>query len=97
MEDAVREAEANKPYEAPLITDLFGARDDRVEDTLVPDAESRRLQTEGVAVTPVDPNAVPPRTATNDQVFDETVRPTYETDDGKPQNRLPRANTTTAF
>ena len=98
LEDAERAAEANKPYQTPLITELFGAdSDDPVEDTLVPDAEARRLQSEGTAVTPVDPNAVPPRTAEADEGISPDSRPTYETDDGKPQNRLPRANTTTAF
>lgn len=98
LEEAEVRAEANRAFEAPLITDVFGVRDEPVtEDALVPDAEARRLQTEGVAATPVDPNAVPPQTASSEEAFDPSSRPTYETDDGKPQNRLPRANTTTAF
>ncbi|MFK7942307.1 MAG: DUF3035 domain-containing protein [Paracoccaceae bacterium] len=95
LEQSERDLEASQPYETPSIFDLFGEGEDVPEDALIPDAEARRLQTEGVAVTPVDPNAVPDvvpgegSTSGSDLFYDPSGR--------RPNNRLPNANTTTAF
>lgn len=50
------------PYKPPLIWDLFGMNDGRdvdPADVLDPQTEARRLQSEGVAPTPVDPDDRP--------------------------------------
>ena len=59
-----------------------------------PAAEARRLQTEGVSAAPIDPddnpNPEPLITSEGPDLY-------YETDDGKPNNKLPSASTETAF
>lgn len=93
LEETERQLDENKPYEAPFIFEVFGGGDEKVEDALDPIGESQRLQSEGVGVTPVDPNYKPPE----EKPESERVRQTYESTDRRPTNRLPNANTTTAF
>ena len=61
LESETRAAEENKPYEAPSLFDLFSDEGDKLEpgDLINPAAESRRLQSEGVAAAPIDPLDVP--------------------------------------
>ena len=81
--------EANKPYEPPTIFELLsGKSDEKHEDALNPAAEARRLQTEGVAPAPVDPDAQPPA---EEGERSSEARLFYETGDGKPKNELPSA------
>lgn len=65
LEQETRAAEDDKPYEAPSLFDLFDDEGEKVEaeELINPAAESRRLQSEGVAAAPIDPAALPPETA----------------------------------
>jgi len=96
VEEDRREEDVNKPYEAPTLLELLdGDKDEEFPDTLNAEAESRRLQSEGVSAAPINPNDRPglrPKTAESaeEQLF-------YETDDGKPQNTLPTQNSKPAF
>ena len=62
LEEETRAAEEDKPYEAPSLFALFTDEGEAVEpgELINPAAESRRLQTEGVAAAPIDPAALPP-------------------------------------
>ena len=64
-EETLAEVE-NKPYEAPSLFDLFSDDDDKLDpgELINPAAESRRLQTQGVAAAPIDPAALPPESET---------------------------------
>ncbi|MEM7667564.1 MAG: DUF3035 domain-containing protein [Pseudomonadota bacterium] len=88
------DAETNKEYEAPLITEvLFGSSDDGIdeEDLLDPNQESRRLQTSGL-VAPVNPNEAVPEVEPDPNAeeeprrnYDFTGRP-----ENTPDNTVPR-------
>ena len=81
--------EDNKPYEPPTIFELLsGKSEEKHEDALNPAAEARRLQTEGVAPAPIDPDAQPPAEE-GERSSDAGLF--YETGDGKPKNELPSA------
>lgn len=85
--------DANQPYEAPSIFELFGTSKEKPADAIDPAAESRRLQVQGISPAPVDPEERPPEEGETSQdpgLF-------YLTPDGKPANRLPSATTTPAF
>jgi len=86
----------NEAYEAPSIFELFESDTKQpVKDALNPAAEARRLQTEGIAAAPIDPDDRPAS-----EVEAQSAEPRdlyYQTDDGKPQNRLPTVNTKPAF
>lgn len=51
-------SEDDGPYEAPTLSELLSGDEQKQEDALDPAAEARRLQAEGVAAAPVDPNAI---------------------------------------
>lgn len=58
VEQTERAVDANQPYKAPLITDVLEGNDGASDpDALDPAAEARRLQTEGLAPAPIDPNS----------------------------------------
>lgn len=50
-----QEGYSNEPYEPPSIFELFGVYEAPPEDVIDAAAESRRLQSEGVAAAPIDP------------------------------------------
>lgn len=81
-------------YEAPYIWELFGFKDDiRREDMIDPRIEARRLQGEGVATAPVDPDD---REVTVKKR--EELRSDYPVREGrKPQNRLPSSQPVPRF
>ena len=60
-EAALKEAEARTQqggtYRAPSVFAVVGLDGETIEDALDADAEARRLQSEGVSVAPVNPNA----------------------------------------
>lgn len=89
-------ADENKPYEAPSLFDLLGD-DDKTDypDALDADAEARRLQTEGVAAAPINPDDRPNAARESTRTDDKDLY--YQTDDGKPRNRLPTQNSKPAF
>ncbi|MEM7742176.1 MAG: DUF3035 domain-containing protein [Pseudomonadota bacterium] len=92
LQEIERALDENQPYEAPLLIDLLsGDSDSEVyEDALVPGAEARRLQVEGVSPTPIDPTdilAPPPEPEPTPEVYNDRL----------PNNRLPSAPTETAF
>ncbi|MEO1491704.1 MAG: DUF3035 domain-containing protein [Pseudomonadota bacterium] len=89
-------ADANKPYEPPTVFELLGSDSDQeFPDALDADAEARRLQTQGVAAAPINPDDRPAG----------AVRKAAETEgslivreqESKPRNRLSRPNTGPAF
>lgn len=90
LEQTEAALEKNKPYEAPS---LFYSVDEDAVDAIAPAAESRRLQTEGVGSTPVDPNSVP----LEGRAASDGVQLYYDPVGKRPDNRLPNASTTTAF
>jgi len=59
LDDAERAATAGKPYDAPTLLELFNLDGQRSEDILDPDAESRRILSEGVSAAPVNPSDRP--------------------------------------
>lgn len=56
--DAVAAVE-DAPYEPPSLVELFTGRDEAPVDLIDPAAEARRLQRQGIAPAPVDPNSLP--------------------------------------
>lgn len=50
---------SNEPYEPPSIFELLGTAEAPPEDVIDAAAESRRLQSEGVAAAPIDPSDRP--------------------------------------
>lgn len=84
------------PYEPPSLWELLGATERsevRPEDVIDPTAESRRLQTEGVAATPVDPDDLP---EAEDEA--EAVQPSpYPDTLYGTRNKLPSSRPTPAF
>lgn len=57
LEEDKTRIDPNRPYEAPTLSELLGVGDeDEPVDALDPNAEARRLQSEGVAPAPVNPN-----------------------------------------
>lgn len=96
LETAEAEAERNKPYEPPSIFEAFSdAPEAGAEDALAPAVEARRLQTEGIASAPVDPDSLPPEEA--DGSTSSIVEPYYPRTDRNPNNRLPVPGTGPAF
>jgi hypothetical protein len=92
---AEREAGSGE-YEPPTIWELFGASSGpEVDPAEVIDAaaESRRLQTEGVAAAPIDPNDLP---ETEEPAEAPSPYPAIGVD-RRPQNKLPSSGTTPAF
>ncbi|HUF87980.1 MAG TPA: DUF3035 domain-containing protein [Thermohalobaculum sp.] len=87
LEEEKRQAEADKPYEPPLLWDLLGLTrkngEAAVDETEVidPAVESERLQAQGVA-TPVDPDAAARAEEEN------KPRPEPEPIDRLPRNRI---------
>ncbi len=65
LEEETRAAEEDKPYEAPSLFDLFTDDGEKLDpgELINPGAESRRLQTEGLAAAPIDPAALPPESS----------------------------------
>ena len=60
LEEQEATYQANKPYEPPSIFELLSGDDNEpVEDALDPSIEARRLQTEGVAPAPINPEDAP--------------------------------------
>ncbi len=90
------DAEANKPYEAPSIFELLdGSPKEEFPDALNAEAESRRLQSEGIAAAPVNPNDRPQVAREGSESKPNDLF--YETADGKPKNTLPTQNSKPAF
>lgn len=95
LEQAERAVRETQPYQPPTLLELLEGEEED-PDTLVPAEEARRLQTEGVAAAPVDPNAVP---------VEETAQPQrprdgdtfYDGSNQRPNNLPRRPNTGTAF
>lgn len=56
---ALEEVDSNEPYEPPTIFELLGTADEPPEDAIDAAAEARRLQAEGVAAAPIDPEDRP--------------------------------------
>ena len=57
LKEDEKRAEANKPYEPPSIFTLLGGNvEEPPEDALDADAESQRLQSQGIAPAPTNPN-----------------------------------------
>lgn len=82
-------------YEAPYFWELFGGSKDRIrrEDMIDPRIEARRLQSEGVATAPVDPDDRVTETEKR-----EEPRSDYPVREGrKPQNRLPSSQPVPRF
>ncbi len=65
LEEETRAAEDDQPYEAPSLFDLFSDDGEKLDpgELINPAAESRRLQSEGVAAAPIGPAALPPESA----------------------------------
>lgn len=80
--------------EIPYIWELFGSKNSiRREDMIDPRTEARRLQGEGVASAPIDPDDRIIETETR-----EEPKSDYPVREGrKPQNRLPSSGTTPRF
>lgn len=93
LEQTEQQLEDSKPYEPPLIFEVFGRDDDTVEDALDPTREAQRLQGQGGGVSPVDPTAQPEQ----EQTRSEGRGLFYDPNDRRPTNRLPSRNSTTAF
>lgn len=77
---------SNKPYEPPLLIELFTGGDSTPKNVIDPAAEARRLQREGIAAAPIDPNAEPP-VAEEEAPSGQTLYPS--TQDRRPSNKLP--------
>ena len=91
-----RQGGDDRPYEPPSLWELLGATEKseaRPEDVIDPTAEARRLQTEGVAATPIDPDARPDgeeeEAADQPSPYPDTI---YGT-----RNKLPSSRPTPAF
>ena len=86
---------SNEPYEPPLIWELFGLRGEApTRDAIDPAAEARRLQTEGIAAAPIDPNDRP---AVEGEVVEERSQYPEIGVGGPPRNKLPSSGPTPAF
>lgn len=82
-------AEENKPYEPPSVVELLsgdGGPDFDENDIIDPDDESRRLQTAGVTA-PVNPFEQPEAEPLEPN---DTPQYSYDFNDRRPNNRLPR-------
>lgn len=81
-------------YEVPYIWELFGSKDSiRREDMIDPRIEARRLQGEGVATAPIDPD---------DRIIETETREERSSDyperiGRRPQNRLPSSQPVPRF
>lgn len=85
----------NEPYEPPLIWELFGLRGEApVRDAIDPAVEARRLQTEGIAAAPIDPNDRP--VAEGEVVEERSQYPELGVS-GPPRNKLPSSGPVPAF
>ena len=84
-----------EPYEPPSVAELLGLSDDSVKDALDPAAESRRIQSEGIARAPVDPDDKGD-VVRRDEEEAETNTQLYPVVGarGVPQNTLPRREDT---
>lgn len=90
-----RSSGRNEPYEPPLIWELFGARSEAPpKDAIDAAAEARRLQTEGIAAAPIDPNDRP---AVEGEVVEERSQYPELGVSGPPRNKLPSSGPTPAF
>ncbi len=56
---ALDKVDSNEPYEPPSIFELLGTTEAPPKDAIDAPAEARRLQAEGVAAAPIDPNDRP--------------------------------------
>ncbi len=75
---------SNEPYEPPTIFELLGASEAPPKDAIDAAAEARRLQAEGVAPAPIDPNERP---VVEEEVVEEaSPYPTVGVD-RRPNNR----------
>ena len=57
LKEAEERSEARDGYTPPSVFSLIGEDGEEIKDALDADAEARRLQSEGVSVAPVNPNA----------------------------------------
>jgi hypothetical protein len=92
---AEREAGSGE-YEPPTIWELFGASsgpDVDPAEIIDAAAEARRLQTEGVAAAPIDPNDIPEG---EEPAEPPSSYPAVAVD-RRPQNKLPSSGATPAF
>ncbi len=95
LDQDIEQGDANEPYETPTIFELFSSDEGPPADAINPQSEARRLQTQGVSAAPIDPADRP---AEEGEAADSSGPDLfYQTDDGKPANRLPSAPTETAF
>lgn len=95
LEQTVDDLEAQQPYEPPTLVELLSGTDqEEIEDPIAASVEARRLQSEGVAATPVDPFDVPEG---GRQATSSGPEISYPRTDRRPNNRLPVEGTTTAF
>jgi hypothetical protein len=91
QEDLVT-ADSNEKYEPPSIFEVFGSDGKQpVKDALNPAAEARRLQTQGIAAAPIDPDDRPAAAAapkSDEGLNSDGNVLTYDTADGKPKRPL---------
>lgn len=75
LAEETRAAEEDTPYEAPSLFDLFDDDGKTLdpEELINPAAESRRLQSEGIAAAPTDPAALPPESASASSEEEEII------------------------
>ena len=84
----------NEPYEPPSIFELLGAYDAPPEDVIDPAEEARRLQREGVAAAPIDPDDRP---AVEEEVPVEEPSPYPEVGSDRRPNNRPLSTVEPAF
>jgi hypothetical protein len=93
---AAEESADSGEYEPPTIWELFGGSSGPEvdpEEVIDAAAEARRLQTEGVAAAPIDPNDLP---ETEEPAEPPSPYPALGVD-RRPQNKLPSSGPTPAF
>lgn len=91
--------DANAPYEPPTIWELFGGGgSEKPADALDAAAEARRLQSQGIAAAPVDPDARPEGEAAEAAAVAEDPNLYPQVGVGGPsRNKLPSSGPVPAF
>lgn len=62
LDAQIDEFERNQPYRPPSLLDVLEG-EETVRDVIVPAPEARRIQSEGIAPAPIDPDELPPEEA----------------------------------
>ena len=62
LDAQIQEFEENQPYQPPFLLDVLEGKE-TVRDVIIPAPEARRIQSEGIAPAPIDPNEEPPESS----------------------------------